>query len=307
MSTDVQVPEETIVDTAAPTEQESMDARIEQALKPMKNIKPDPLDEADKAAIPEGDDEESEDEAGEEDVKPTAIPAQQEKPAESQPEETPVSETQEQPQKESRIDRRLAAKYIENQLLQGVTDVPSVEAVIAEIRGVSLDQKKEALKNQLYTNKVLRNGGVDDGRDPVLTDEDREALIDAEVEQRLQGIQEEVRQREWNEDLVRTVDAHPELKTKSKLTDSVERLVDRGMKASEAYDFVMGTINEAKAEAEKATKKAAEIKKQKALSGAVSTGSALGEETSEMTSEEIKQLRTKNPREYNRLVKAGQI
>ena len=201
VSTDVQVPEETIVDTAAPTEQESMDARIEQALKPMKNIKPDPLDEADKAAIPEGDDEESEDEAGEEDVKPTAIPAQQEKPAESQPEETPVSETQEQPQKESRIDRRLAAKYIENQLLQGVTDVPSVEAVIAEIRGVSLDQKKEALKNQLYTNKVLRNGGVDDGRDPVLTDEDREALIDAEVEQRLQGIREEVRQREWNEDL----------------------------------------------------------------------------------------------------------
>ncbi len=306
MSTDVQVPEEIIVEPAAPTEQESMDARIEQALKPMKNIKPDPLDEADKAAIPEGDDEESEDEAGEEDVKPKAIPAQQEKPAESQPEETPVSETQEQPQKESRIDRRLAAKYIENQLLQGVTDVPSVEAVIAEIRGVSLDQKKEALKNQLYTNKVLR-GGVDDGQAPVLSDEDREALIDAEVEQRLQGIQEEVRQREWNEDLVRTVDAHPELKTKSKLTDSVERLVDRGMKASEAYDFVMGTINEAKAEAEKATKKAAEIKKQKALSGAVSTGSALGEETSEMTSEEIKQLRTKNPREYNRLVKAGQI
>ena len=279
-STDVQVPEETIAPTAAPTEEESMDARIEQALKPMKNIKPDPLDEADKAAIPEGDDEESDDEAGEEEMKPKAIPAQQEKPAESQPEETPVSETQEQPQKESRIDRRLAAKYIENQLLQGVTDVPSVEAVIAEIRGVSLDQKKEALKNQLYTNKVLRNGGVDDGREPVLADEDREALIDAEVEQRLQGIQEEVRQREWNEDLVRTVDAHPELKTKSKLTDSVERLVDRGMKASEAYDFVTGTISEAKAEAEKATKKAAEIKKQKALSGAVSTGSALGEEPS---------------------------
>lgn len=182
--------------------------------------------------------------------------------------DTPQVETPEAPKVEeekfSRLDRRVAQKYAENLVLKGA-ESPSAQAIEAELALMSVEEKKNALRNLLDENRSLR------GQQPeALSHEDEEAIIEAEVERRHQIEQRKIAEREFQEDLVKTLAAHPELDNRTKffnpkLEKAVAQIVESGVPASEAYSIVMEAVNTAKAEA----KKYAELEAQKSMSGAV--------------------------------------
>ncbi len=295
-----------------PTKEESVEARIEKAVSPMNNIKPDPLEEADKVAkVEEDDDEDTTPEAEEEEKE--VVPEKKEAASEVV-EEKPTVEPIIPPREPSSIDKRIAKLYQETQILQGVEATP-IEEVLAQIATGSLAEKQAALHRLLTARKSLR-GEPDDGKPVVMSQEDQDALVEAKAEEMLKASQGEIEQRDMDMDLVATVDAHPELNEASKEFDpkiaaAVTKLANidpetghvRGMKVSEAYALVTESVASATAD----LKKAEEKRKQKALSGVVTNGGAFGEGESEMTADEEKELRTKHPKKYNQLVKEGKI
>lgn len=221
--------------------------------------------------------------------------------------------TQDQP-RTSRLDRRLANLYIQNQSLQGNDNLPETEAILNALNQMDYDEKQQALKKLLKSNRALRSGGEDDqSSDPnddflELSEEDHEALIEAEAERRMQEMQGEVAKREWNEDLVQTVEAHPELNEETKEYDStvaeaVANFIGKGMKASEAYKVVMDSIKKVHEEARKSTEK----RKQKALSGVVSASNDAIETTGGFTWEELAKIQESDPERFLKLVQEGKL
>ena len=207
---------------------------------------------------------------------PTVAPEEkkEEAPAEPvKPEET-KEETPESPkvpevpveQKVSRLDRRLAEKYTENLVLKG-SGMPAQEAIEAELATMSVEEKKTALRNLLDENRTIR------GLKPEpLSHEDEEVIIEAEVDRRYQEEQRKDDERVFQEDLVSTLKAHPELdnrtdKYNQKLEKAIIPMIESGMLASEAYSIVQEAIKNAKEE----ERKTSELDNQRAMSGAVTT------------------------------------
>lgn len=201
----------------------------------------------------------------------TKTPEPIEEPQKETPVETPIGtpiEKVETPKVEepkvSRIDRRLAQKYREHISLKGEESV-SDESIEAELRTMSIDEKKVALRNILSEIGALRGTKVD-----TLAPEDEEAMIEAEVEKRMAIQQREVYEREFQDDLVKTLANHSELDNRTsnynpKIETAVSKIVESGVLPSEAFKIVSEAVESAK----EATRKATELDKQKAMSGAV--------------------------------------
>lgn len=187
----------------------------------------------------------------------------------TQAEEPKVLETYVKP---SRIENRITQLFIE---LHGEENV-DVAAVLKEVQGYDRDEKHLALKNLLAQRK---------GFNPEIpyTEEDQDILIEAEVEERQSAWKKEQEERDFYEDLVKTVEAHPELDSRNKdfdkvLHDAVEVLVENGMKTSAALSLVNKQKEDAKKLALEELQKQTEIEKQKALSGTMGSGvGVLGE------------------------------
>jgi len=195
---------------------------------------------------------------------PVAEPREEASPAE--PAEIPVEvpKKAEEPQRISRMDRRLAQKYRENLVLKG-EESPSDEAIEAELRGMNIDEKKIALRNIIGEIGSLRGQRVD-----TLAPEDEEAMIEAEVEKRMAVQQREVFEREFQDDLVKTLTNHPLLDNRTasynpKIEAAVNQIVQSGVLPSEAFKIVNDAIETSREESRKNT----EIDKQRSMSGAV--------------------------------------
>jgi len=226
--------------------------------------------------------------------------------SEDKTEET--SQESDEPQPE-RLDRRIAKLYLQARLLRGEEgEMPDFEQVAREIQRYPVGEKKKALHRLLAEVKNLREGGNNDESSVDLSEEDHEAIVEAEANRRLAEMRGEIEQREWAEDLVKTVDAHPELDERKqeynvKLATAVENLVKRGMKTSEAYKLVTDSISVAKEE----KKQDDEIEKQKALSGAVSASTDHVETQKKLTWEELAEIQAKDPARYMEIMRSGEL
>jgi hypothetical protein len=202
---------------------------------------------------------------------PTVAPEEKKEEAPAEPEKPEVKETEPKaPEvkaeevKISRLDRRLAEKYAENLVLKGA-EIPSSEQIESELASMNLEEKKNALRNLLDENRTIR------GQKPeALSQEDEEAIIEAEVDRRYQIEQQAEFEKTFQDDLVATLSAHPELdsRTKSfnpKIEKAVHQIVQSGVLASEAYAIVSEAIQTAKEDQRKAN----EIAAQQSMSGAV--------------------------------------
>jgi hypothetical protein len=175
--------------------------------------------------------------------------------------------------KPSGLDKRIATLYLNNQLLRGEETAYTFEQVLEEVKNHPAEEKTETLKRLLGERKELR-GQEDDGQ---MSQEDAEAIIDAEAEKRFESLQREIVEKDWHEDLVKTVESHPELDEKSKqfdpeLTLMVEGMVRSGKKASEALAYIQSVQEKIKVRA----LKEAEKDRQKDLSGSVNATAPSG-------------------------------
>lgn len=182
-----------------------------------------------------------------------------------------VQETQEKVletyTKPSRIENRITQLFMELHADETV----NVAAVLEEVKGYTKEEKHEALKNLLAQKKVHT--------ETPYTEEDQDILIEAEVEERQSEWKREQEERDFQSDLVKTLEDHPELRSDDKkfdkpLHDAVEVLVEKGMKASEALSLVNGQREEAKKLALEELQKQTEKEKQKALSGTMSSSAS---------------------------------
>ena len=214
--------------------------------------------------------------------------------------------------KPSKLDRRIAKLYQSNFLLKGQEgEVPDTEEIIQAIKNYPLAEKTKALQNLLSEKHALQTGKNDGAVD--LTEEDHQAIVEAEVENRLAQMQGEIQEREWKDDLVKAVEAHPELDERKneynpKIATAVEKLAMKGMKVSEAYSLVTDSISSATAD----QKKEAEIKKQKLLGGAVSASHDTVESKGDLTWEELAKRQEADPNyvnseEYLRMVQEDRL
>ena len=241
--------------------------------------------------------------------KPVATPPEKSGEVLEKKIEEPVVEKQpEAPQvpQPSKLERRIAKLYQEVLILKGNDGDIDPEQILAEIKKYSLADKTKALRNLISERYTLRGGKADDVVD--LSEEDHQAIVDAEVENRLQGMQAEIQEREWKDDLVKSVEAHPELDERRneynpKIAVAVEKLAQKGMKVSEAYQLVTESISSAQAD----EKKEAEIKKQKALSGAVSATHDNVEPKGGLTWEDMARIQVEDPDRYMKIIKDGKL
>lgn len=175
--------------------------------------------------------------------------------------------------KPSRIENRITQLFMELHADESV----DVSAVLEEVKGYTKEEKHIALKNLLAQKKGFEP-------ETPYTAEDQDILIEAEVEERQSEWQREQEERDFQADLIKTLDEHPELNSEDKLFDkplhdAVELLVEKGVKTSEALALVNNQREEAKKLALEELKKQTEIEKQKALSGTMSSSSSGVSET----------------------------
>lgn len=212
--------------------------------------------------------------------------------------------------KPQKLDIRIAKLYAKNKLLSGDDGDLDINEVAKEIQKYPFHKKKEALHNLLQQNRVLSTG-KDDGV-VEYSDEDRDSIVDAEVNNRLAEMEGEIQEKEYLEDLNTTLKAHPELDSDSKvfnqtLHDAVEKLFLNGMKASEAYKLVTNSIALAQGKELTEEKNKAEIEKQKALSGSVSVSSDQVEDDGVMTWDKMAKLEREDPERYMRIIESGNL
>jgi hypothetical protein len=241
----------------------------------------------------------------EEEEKKTVIPETKEETL--APQDTVVTAPAEtiEPRSVSSIDKRIAKLYQETQILQG-SEAPEMTDILAAIEGYSFQDKEQALHRLLTERRTLRGDtGVAE-----MDVEDQEALIEAQVEERLQSMQAEIHEKERLDDLISMLEQHPELDERKpeydkQLEQAVNTLYERGMKVSEAYALVMKSIETAKEKQIQKEKNQAEISKQKALSGVVSATNNAPKNDKGMTWEQFDELRTTDPDRYTKLLKEG--
>jgi len=173
-------------------------------------------------------------------------------------------ETPKVEERRSGLDIRISKEYEKNFILKG-EEAPSAEAIEAELVSMSVEEKRNAIRNLVNENRSLQ------GKKPEpLSHEDEEAIIEAEVNRRYQVEQQAIFEQQAQEDLIATLSAHPELDIRTKyfnpkIERAVSHIVKSGILASEAYAIVLEVMSNAK----EAIRKNTEIESQKAMSGAV--------------------------------------
>jgi hypothetical protein len=213
--------------------------------------------------------------------------------------------------KPQKLDRRIAKLYAKNRLLSGDDSDIDIEAVAIEIQKYPFHQKKEALNNLLAQNKSLTSGSKNDGT-VEYSEEDTESIIEAEVENRLSAMNDEIQEKERLQDLIKTLEAHPELDKDSKefnkpMHDAVEALYTKGMKVSEAYQLLKNSIAVAKGKIIEQEKNSSEIKKQQALSGSIGVSSGDVKDDGVMTWEKLGELERSDPEQFMKIVSSGNL
>lgn len=228
----------------------------------------------------------------------------QEQAEEENVEQEQKQETPDQQPTPSRLDRRLASKYIHNLHLAGEEEIPTEEEVIAQLANVSKQDKIDALHFHMKKAKELTG----DSTKVVLEEEDREAILDAEREEIRREVlteQEEVKKIEKS---VEFLEDHPELiegnkEYNPKLARAVEALWEKGMSIPEAFETVNDQIQAVKEAQAKAEKKETDS----ALSGILSGTGQVPTNTDELTWEDVDKIEKDNPVLYRQMLKEGKF
>lgn len=214
--------------------------------------------------------------------------------------------------KPTRLDRRLADRYIHNLHLSGETNIPTEEEIIADLKKYSKEEKIQALHFHLAKEKELR-GEKPTGDD--LDDEDRAAIADAERESIRQEVLNEEHVKGIKADFVKFIDSHPELVPGTKehnpvLEQAVTKLTfpkgidgPMAMTISEAYEIVTSQIQAVK------DAQIVEEKKEKnaALSGVISGSGQVVPEEKALGWDDVKRIEQEDPALYRQMVKEGKF
>jgi hypothetical protein len=234
-------------------------------------------------------------------VKPEDGGQQQESQEEQEADLPPIPKPEPRP---SRLDRRIATVYIQNLLLSGEQDVPPIDELVQDLVKYPFEDKQRALHMHLARQRQLK--GIRSTGQDELGEEDRDALLDAEVERRLEEKRVEEHETRVRSHFVGFINGHPELDETKKefnpmLARAVETLWRGGMPIDKAYETVTGQIEAVKAEQEKSAAK----EKQAALSGAVSASNDSKPSEGKLSWAEMAQLQLEDPKRWEELVKSG--
>jgi hypothetical protein len=207
--------------------------------------------------------------------------------------------------KPTRLDRRLANRYIRVLHLKGAEKIPTEEEIIADLKKYSREEKEAALHHHLREEKRLRGEALT-GDD--LDDEDKEAIQDAEREAIRHEILAEEHEKQVLGSFVEFIDNHPELDAEKKefnpqLAKAVETLWRGGMTIQEAFETVAGEIQAVK-EAQMAAEK---NEKNKALSGVISGTGQVPPEGKELGWEDVERISKEDPQMYRRMLSEGKF
>ena len=238
-------------------------------------------------------------------------PDEESKPAPAQGQSGDIPENVETPPirtpepQASRLDKRVATLYVQNLLLSGEKDVPSIDELVEELRGYPMEQKIDALHHHRLRNKELK--GIKPTGKEELDPEDSEAIRDAERESIRAEIRAEEHERQVKQSFVAFINAHPELDESKKehyqpnLARAVETLWRGGMPIEEALETVNASLELVK----ETVQKTEQSEKQRAFSGSVSASGHASPSKGELTWEDMARLQTEDPEEYERLIKSG--
>ena len=213
-------------------------------------------------------------------------------------------QTETQQRVPTRLDRRIAQVYINNLVLGGTSDVPSLEEVMEELSQYSHQEKINALHFHLQTEKRLRK----DGSAYVVTPEDADIIREAQREEIRGELIAEQQAISTAENFVTFIENHKELDENAKeynptIARAVEALWNdgNGLSITEAYRTVTEQIAQAMAEVERRERK----DKNRALSGAMSGSGAAAESNTEMTWDDVQKIKEEDPERYMRELAAG--
>ena len=206
--------------------------------------------------------------------------------------------------KTTRLDRRIAKVYIQNLLMAGEENVPTEEQILADLRNHSQTDKIASLNTHLAERRRLRGERPDENN---FEQEDIEAIRESEKDSIRQEILQEEHEKRYKTEFVQFVDSHPELiegkkEFNPKLVKAVETLWRGGMPINEAFETVTEQINAVKEQAVKSET----VKKQKALSGAVSASPSYSGDKG-LTWEDIGKIQREDPDRYYKMLEKGEI
>lgn len=211
--------------------------------------------------------------------------------------------------KPTRLDKRLADKYIRNLYLAGEENIPTPEELMEQLAKTSVEDKVEALHFHLRKFKELSK----DPTEPKLDVEDVEAIREEEREKIRREIlaeQEEQQAREKEEEeknfFLGFLEEHKDLVKDSKefnepLYNAVNALFRGGMRIDEAYNTVQSQFKAI----EKAKIKEEKKKENSAVSGVFSASP--GESKSSLTWEDVARIQQEDPEKYRQMVKNNQL
>lgn len=246
----------------------------------------------------------------EEEKKNVALPAGGEEQKENQEktvetEEVDIPNIPQLEAKPTRLDRRLASRYIRVCHLMGQEKIPTEEEVMADLKNHSKEEKIAALQFHLRKEKQLRGEKLS-GDD--LDEDDKEAIKDAEREQIRQEILQEEHEKQYAVNFVQFVDTHPELNEEKKeynprLAKAVETLFKGGMPIDEAFETVTEQIQAVKED------RIAQEKKDKdaALSGVLSGTGHVPPQGKELGWDDVNKIAQEDPPLYRKMLAEGKF
>lgn len=278
---------------SAKAEEEELDAKVKENL----GAHLDPVEEEKKepeASVPEEKPKEGED--------PSKEKEEPGKPEEAEVEIPPIPKPEARP---SRLDRRVASLYQQNLILTGAKEVPTMEALLDDLKQYSKEEKIQALHFHRVEQKKLK-GEKPTGQSE-FDEEDHEAIRDAEKEAMRDEIRAEEHEKQVMSAFTQFIIAHPELDETTKeykptLARAVETLWRGGMPIHEAHKTVTEQIEMVKQEQETNAAK----EKHAALSGAMSAGSASKPaDDGKLSWEDMQVLMEKDPEKWAKLIESG--
>jgi len=224
------------------------------------------------------------------------------KPEETAVEIPPIPKPEARP---SRLDTRVASLYQKNLILTGAKEVPTMEALLDDLKQYSKEEKIQALHFHRVEHKKLK-GEKPTGQSE-FDEEDHEAIRDAEKEAMRDEIRAEEHEKQVMSAFTQFIVAHPELDETTKeykptLARAVETLWRGGMPIHEAHKTVTEQIEMVKQEQETNAAK----EKHAALSGAMSAGSASKPaDDGKLSWEDMQVLMEKDPDKWAKLIESG--
>lgn len=261
---------------------------------------------------PEEDGEPAEEEAPKEEQEEKKQEENQEEKAENKEVEIPKIAPLEA--KPTRLDRRLASRYIRNLHLMGETNIPTEEEIIADLKNHSKEDKIQALHFHLQKEKELR------GEKPSneLDDEDKAAIQDAEREAIRHEILAEEHEIKEKGNFVNFIGEHTELLPNDDparkdfpdakpydpvLAEAVETLFKNGMRIDKAFETVTTQIEAVKAAQETKEKN----EKNAALSGVLSGTGQVIPQDKQLGWDEVAQIEKEDPALYKKMLAEGKF